>query len=89
MKRLISVAFPCLALVFGLMAAHYWYKSSKIEIVPCWAIEPGEPFLAQMGWIVGTMGAMKKSSELNKKAALLTAVSIVFGAISSVVGAFH
>ena len=98
----ISLAFATLAaFMVGLLAAHYWFKASKIEIDPGWRggspqsaadaqrpIEPGEPQLSEMFWLTATMTAAEKSADFNRIAARLTAVAVLLSALSSVLGAF-
>jgi hypothetical protein len=89
----ISIASAVAALIVGLLAAHYWLKASKVSVVPVWPdgaygpVEPGETDASQDGWIAGAIEAIKLSSELNKKAARLTAIAVVLGTISSVFSA--
>ena len=83
-----SIGMAVGAFVCGLIAAYYWFQASKTKIAPSWTIEPGDTTQSQMGWVVGTMVAFEKSSSLNKIASLWTALSVLFGAISSIVGAF-
>jgi hypothetical protein len=81
------------ALIAGLIAAWYWYRSSKVQIEPMWPqgpmglVEPGEVEASQGGWIGGTLLAFSASADLNSKAALWTAGSVVLAAISSVLSA--
>jgi len=75
------------ALVAGLLATHYGYLASKIEIDRGWPTEPGDSESSQMGWTAGIMEAIAKSADLNKTAARWTAATVVLGAASSVVGA--
>ena len=79
----------------GLVAAWYWYRSSKVQVEPVWPqgvfglVEPGETEGSQAGWITGTLTAYSKSADLNAKAALWTAGSVVLAAASSFVSAFQ
>jgi hypothetical protein len=97
----ISFAFATLAaFIVGLLAAHYWFKASKIVIDPGWRggspqsaadaqrlIEPGEPQLSEMFWLSATMAAAEKSADFNRVAARLTAVAVALSAMSSALGA--
>ncbi len=84
--RSITVAFAIAALGTGLMAARYWYKSSKIDVHSGWPVEPGDTMLAQIGWIAGIMENITKAAELNKLAAVWTAASVLLSAASAIVG---
>lgn len=46
-------------------------------------IEPGEREDSQDGWIGGAMAAFSESARLNTKAAVWTALSVLFGAFAS------
>ena len=48
--------------------------------------EPGETELSQAGWIGGLMNSVVDSARLNKRAAAWTAVAVLFGAVSSILG---
>jgi hypothetical protein len=98
--NVLCISFAFAAFIVGLLAAHYWFKASKIEIDPGWRggfpqsaadaqrpIEPGEPQLSEMGWLTATMEAAAKSAGFNRRAAGLTAVAVVLSALSSVLGA--
>jgi hypothetical protein len=88
-----GIVLACGALITGLIAAWYWYQSSRVEIVPVWPkgpeglFEPVETEDAQGGWIAGTLMAYSKSGELNSKAALWTAGSVLLAALSSILSA--
>jgi hypothetical protein len=75
------------ALICGLIAAYYWYKSSIIEFGPDWEFEPVVEELKSIGRFDGIMKAAKASSNLNKLAARSTAASVVLSAISSIASA--
>lgn len=87
----ITLAFG--ALVTGLVAAWYWYQSSRIQVEPIWPegglgpVEPGERMDAEAGWIGGTLAANSKSAELNAKAAIWTACSVLLAGLSSILSA--
>jgi hypothetical protein len=88
-----SIAMAVLALITGIVAARYWYRSSKVDIEPIWPtgaggpVEPGEHEDSQDGWIGGALTAFSESARLNAKAAVWTAASVVFAAIASILSA--
>jgi hypothetical protein len=86
--KYLALAFALAALLTGLKAAIDWYKSSRLVPEPGWPIEPGDSILAHIGWISGILETGRKSSALNRTAAIWTAVSVLLSALSSVVGAF-
>lgn len=93
-----SIAVGVIALVTGLIAAYWWYQSAQIVPVPSWAVsgpgeagvfsgvEPGDSQLSDSGWIAGLLAAAQKSADLNKRAALWTAFSVLAGAIANFAG---
>jgi hypothetical protein len=93
--RLISIALASLALLAGLIAAWYWYRSSQVDIDPGWypanptgPSEPVDPEQRQMDWTAAKLKAFKEVAAWNKKAALWTAGSVGLSAASAIVGAF-
>jgi hypothetical protein len=89
--RIFSIFLAIIALVSGLIAAWYWYKSSKVPIDPGWSgpTEPVVPEQQQMDWTVAILKATREVADLNKTAALWTALSVAFAAASTIVGAFE
>jgi hypothetical protein len=86
--RCIGITLTVLAFGTGLLAAWFWYRVSKVEIVPIWAVagrmEPVIPELSQGGWISGLLAAGNEAARLNKIAALWTAASVAIGAAGNV-----
>jgi hypothetical protein len=88
--KLATISVALAALVTGIIAAVYWYRSSRVQIVPDWPegafglVEPGETRASDAGWTSGTLAAFSKSADLNAKAALWTAASVVLAALSSI-----
>jgi hypothetical protein len=78
-----SVGFALLAFGTGMIAAIYWYRSSKIHIDATWTIAPGDTLDSVAGWTAGTMQAFNVSSSLNARAAIWTAISVMLTAFSS------
>lgn len=91
--RYASIAMAILASATGIVAASYWFLSSKVEIEPIWPtgasgpVEPGEHEDSQDGWIGGALTAFSESARLNAKAAMWTAASVIFAAIASILSA--
>jgi hypothetical protein len=89
-----SIACATIGLVTGLIAAWQWYKSSKVEIDPGWSLpgtgghtEPVIPELRDLDLHAGTITAFRDAANLNKIAALWTAVTVLAAAASSIFGA--
>jgi hypothetical protein len=82
--KFISIALSVFGLVFGLIAAWYWLKASQVSIKPAWELEiRGNVNKNIMGWVTGNMIAFKDAGDLNARAALLTAIAILFGSVGS------
>ncbi len=91
MKILAIVGWLTLFPAFtGVYAARLWYLSSKLYVRPIWekcgGIEPGVPSASNSGWIAGILEASSESAELNRRAALWTAVSVGLSAAVTVIG---
>lgn len=85
MKEL-NMALVVGTLISGLWAAWCWYKASNISVDPGWETEPGDPLASQMDWTSGIIEAVLLSARLNKVAALWTAITVMLGAICSIMG---
>jgi len=89
--KVLGIGLAVLACITGVIAAIYWYRSSKVPIDPIWPegafglVEPGEREDSQEGWIAGMLQASARAAELNAKAALWTAGSVLLAAASSIV----
>lgn len=89
--KLQGIALAICACVTGVVAAIYWYRSSKVPIDPIWPggpfglVEPGEREASQDGWIGGMLQASARAAELNAKAALWTAASVLLAGVASIV----
>jgi hypothetical protein len=88
--KALSIGLAVLACITGVVAAIYWYRSSKVPIEPMWSdgpfgpIEPGEHADSQDGWIGGMLRASTLVAELNAKAAQWTAGSVLLAAAASI-----
>lgn len=91
--KCIGVAFAVLAGITGLVAAWCWHQSSQVQIDPGWGppgsgrgFEPSDEADQAMSWAVATIKAFGDASDLNKKAALWTAASVLLSALSAIIG---
>jgi hypothetical protein len=66
----------------GFVGAIYWYRSSRVEIIPFTKIT-GDPDLEHHGWTVATMQAFSKSAEFNKIAAIWSAITVLTTGLSA------
>jgi hypothetical protein len=87
-----AVIAALVAFATGIAAAWFWLKSSQVDVKPMWPggegglVEPGETDASQDGWIGGTLQAFTDSAKLNSTAARLTAISVFFSALASILG---
>ena len=84
---LVVLFLAACAAVTGLIAAWYWYQSSKIPV------ETTQPDArtwdaAALGLAASTLQACQRVATLNKKAALWTMASVVSSAATTLAGAF-
>jgi hypothetical protein len=75
------------AFVSGLIAASYWYRSTKVPLKSTTPDAKGFD-MAAFGLAAGAYQAYQAVAALNKKAALWTAAAAIFGAASAVLGAW-
>jgi len=92
MIDLIVVVFlSVLAAAVGIRAAQLWHRSSLLYANPSWAenggTEPMDESQSLAGWIVGINKFNNETAALNKRAAQLTAISVLLGALTTIVGA--
>jgi hypothetical protein len=92
MITLIVVVFlSVLTATVGIRAARLWHRSSLLYANPSWTenggIEPMDQSQSLAGWIVGINKFNNETAALNKRAAQLTALSVILGAITTIVGA--
>ncbi|WP_199028733.1 hypothetical protein [Ralstonia sp. ASV6] len=86
--RPIALLLASIGFVFGIAAAFYWWRASRITVNPNWpaGIAPVVPELEQLGWNVAFIKMAEQSGSLNRIAAALTAIAVVFTTASSVAG---
>jgi hypothetical protein len=89
MKGIAAIALALISLGFGIVAAVYWYRSTRISIKPGWELHIGGDVSNNiMGWVSGLMIAFTAASRLNKLASIWTGASIVMAGASAVVSAW-
>jgi hypothetical protein len=79
----LTTIFAALAVISGLVAAWYWYQSTKPTVPP--VVE--DNVMHAMKWFNGVKDTADQTARANKKAALWTAASVLLGAISTLSGA--
>jgi hypothetical protein len=79
-----SFALAILGLLFGIGAASYWWKASRGELAPLTGSKTTGINMGDMhDWMREVELDLRKSSRLNRTAALLTGISIVLASGSS------
>ncbi len=89
MKTEIILGSAVGAAVSGMFAAMYWHRSSNVNHYPEWSADKPKPVIAelkQMAINAALIQGLTKSAELNKTAALLTAVSVFLSVVSTIGG---
>jgi hypothetical protein len=88
--KTIGIGLAIFACITGVVAAIFWYRSSKVQANPIWPegafglVEPGEQAASQDGWIAGMLQASSRAAKLNAKAALWTGGSVLLAAAASI-----
>jgi hypothetical protein len=79
------------AFATGIRSAWLWHRASRAQVAPLWVseglIEPLDPTSAQAQWIVALLDTATKSNELNRKAAMWTAATVILTTLSTLAGA--
>ncbi len=88
--RWLSLVLATAACATGLVAARLWRKSSQVKIDSGWRppgtdgpIEPNGEGAHAIGWSAATVQAFNAVVDLNRKAALWTAVSVTLSALTA------
>ena len=84
-----SLTLAVFAAVTGLIAAYYWYRASKVNYVPIEQVGNQlrkVPESDTAAWLHAIKLIVERSGELNKAAALWTAVSVALAGVSGLVG---
>jgi hypothetical protein len=76
-----------MAAVSGAMAAWFWYKSTLVYVREEAFFRASEDYHATQMETDAIISAFREASDLNKKAARWTAVSVALGGLSAVVSA--
>lgn len=92
-----SILFAIAGMCTGLRSAWFWLMASRVEPDPAWKgrapedgwtwDQMGEAEAVQDRLIFAMIEAQTKSAELNKVAALWTAITIVLGSFSAMLAA--
>jgi len=86
LKLTIATLAVC-SLVSGITGAWYWWRSSKVLVMPFYIqngeFEPFDPNQSAMQWIVAHMMTFEKAGDLNKVAAIWTAISVSLSSLSA------
>ena len=91
--KIVSFIFSVAGFAFGLLAAYFWWKASEYSVSSPWKLELPRDVPSKsendvvhnnmMGWVTGVMCAFKKSGDLNRRAAIWTAVTVGVTALAS------
>lgn len=88
--RDVALGLAAGSLIFGLIAAWYWLRSTRVPIDPLDgnpnAIMPVVPELDRLTWLAAQLRANREVGRLNAIAASLTAIAVVLSTASSVIG---
>jgi hypothetical protein len=82
-----AIGLSAVSLTLGLIAAWYWYQASKIPFEPKYSELDDDVSELDFHWTLmkAIMLATRKTSDLNRRAALWTAASVVLGGIASLI----
>jgi hypothetical protein len=95
--KTVSFILSAAGFVLGLLSAYFWLKAGEVSVSPAWELELPRDVIARspsksvndvvhnniMGWVTGVMRAFKKSGELNRRAAIWTAVTVAVTSFAS------
>jgi len=86
--KIVSMEFASLGLIFGIVACVHWLHASGVDIVQTWRTlgrytQSGDSRLHDDGWTYGLLDAVRKASDLNRRAAIWTMLSVAFSALAT------
>jgi len=89
---MLSIGLASIACLSGLAGAWYWWRSSRVAILPTWArgphpFEPVDPAQSTAGWTAGLTQAATEAARFNAIGAIWTAVSVSCAGASALAGA--
>jgi hypothetical protein len=91
--KVASTILAVFAFLTGLRAAYLWYRASRVQIIPMWAvngrIEPVDPAQAQAEWTVAMLDMATKSGQLNQRGAIWTAIAVGLSTASTLIGSLQ
>ena len=92
LTKSLAIALASGGLIAGLLAAWFWERTTRVPVDPLngdpHAIISVLPEVAQQQWWAAQFRADQEMARLNTLAARCTAVAVVLGTLSSVVGLF-
>jgi hypothetical protein len=85
--RVAGIFFALLAMIAGLIAAGYWDRSSRLQVIPFKAeggdVEPADVDQKHSAWIFAQFETTREAGRLSGIAARWTAASVVLAAAAS------
>jgi hypothetical protein len=91
--KIVTFILSAAGFLCGLRAAYLWWKASEYSVSPAWKLELPRDVPSKsendvvhnniMGWVTGVMSAFKKSGDLNRRAAIWTAITAGVTAFAS------
>lgn len=85
----LALIFALISFAAGIIAAWYWVASTRVNIDPAiyTRLNGGKSF-RMMEWIDSVMATSKSISQLNRRAAIWTAISVLAAGLSAVLAAW-
>lgn len=84
----LSILFAAIALITGLVAAWYWYASTRQKIDPAiYTTDDGREAFRPKEWNKNVTKVVAEASRLNGRAAIWTAVAVISSALSTMFSA--
>jgi hypothetical protein len=82
-----AIGLSAVSLIIGLIAAWHWYQASKIPFEPKYSELDDDANELEFHWALmkAIMLATRKTSDLNRRAALWTGAAVVLGGIASLI----
>ncbi len=92
LPKAIAIGLSLGGFITGIRAAYLWWQSTRVPVDPLNgdpnAIESGDSDFANLQWRAAQFRADQQIGRLNARAAGWTALAVVLGTLSSVVGLF-
>ena len=86
--KIVSILTAFVGFAAGIFAAWYWYKSTQIAIPDVRRLSNGNVTIDYTEWMDSAVKAIRDGSDLNKQAAIATAISVLANGVAVILSTY-